>query len=175
MRKAFHGAARAFPALSRAIIRMTLRLPVSRLRTRAWRYALAEGFAASDRRDWRLTRTFLHPACEIDLTRAGGYALGLDQNYRGIDGYITWFESFTEGFSDWDTAVREVVAPPGTRIVAVVDTHARGAGSGIDVGGEISVIFSYEGGWLVRIEVFADSDEALAAVGVRRRPRAGVS
>jgi hypothetical protein len=39
------------------------------------------------------------------------------------------------------------------------------------VTGELWVVFTYERGWLTEIETFADSDEALAAVGLERRAR----
>jgi hypothetical protein len=157
-----------FPVLTRIGIRAVIALPASRLRIRLWTWAMRLGFSSSDRRDWDFIRTFLDPAARVDLDRAGGWRLGFDSQYRGPDGYIRWFETLTEAFEHWNTSDIEVIAPAGTRVLVVVRPRGQGAGSGLPVSGELWAVFSYERGWLTRIQAFADSDEALAAVGLRR-------
>jgi hypothetical protein len=127
------------------------------------------GFTASDRREWDVVRGFMSPDVRIDLDRAGGWRLGFESEYRGLDGYIQWFEMFTEFFAGWDTSELEVVAPAGPRVLAISRPTARGAGSGVPVTGELWVVFTYERGWLTRIQPFSEPDEAFATVGLKRR------
>jgi hypothetical protein len=133
------------------------------------------GFSTSDRRDWEFLRGYMHPEAVVDLTRAGGWRLGLEAEYGGLEGYVRWFETFTEAWADFSTDDIEVVAPRGNRVVVLVRPRAKGVGSGIDIAGELATVFTYDRGWLVRIEGFAESDEALARVGLQRRPRASVT
>ena len=158
-----------FPVLTRILIRALVAVPASRLRTRLWAWGMRIGFTTSDRSDWEFLRTYMHPDAQVDFTRGGGWRLDLDPEYRGPDGYTRWFEAFTEIWSGFNTGELEVVAPPGNRVFVVSHPQAKGVASGIEVGGELSAVFTYDRGWLRRIQGFADRDEALATIGLERR------
>jgi hypothetical protein len=160
----------AIPAFTRAWLRLLVAIPPSRLRTTLWRQALRIGYATSDAEDWRFLRGYVHPEAVIDLSQAGAWGLDVEREYRGPDGYVRWFETFTETWSEWDTELLEVYAPRGNSVVTVAHAHGRGVGSGVEVGADLVITFTYEDGWLKEIKQFPDADEALAALGVRRRP-----
>lgn len=160
-----------FPVLIRLTIRFLVALPQSRLRTRLCGWGMGIGFTASDRRDWEFLRGYMRPDAKVDLSRGRGWGLDLDLEYRGPEGYVTWFEAFTDVWSGFDTGELRVIAPAGNRVLVVSHPRGRGIGSGVEVTGELWTLFTYEGGWLARIENFGDPDEALAEVGLRRRPK----
>jgi ketosteroid isomerase-like protein len=153
----------------RAWLRLLVAMPPSRLRTRLWRQALRVGYATSDAEDWTFLRAYVHPDVVIDLSQAGAWGLDVEREYRGPDGYIRWFETFTETWSEWDTELLEVYAPRGNSVVTVARARGRGAGSGVEVGADLVIAFTYEDGRLRKIKQFPDVDQALAALGVRRR------
>ena len=161
-----------FPALTRVVIRTLVLRPRSRLRDRLWHWAMRIGFSTSDRRDWEFLRTYMHPVADVDLSRAGGWALDLRGGYRGPDGYVRWWEAFNEVWTGFDTGRLQVVAPPGNRVLVISHPTGRGVHSGLEVTGEMATVFTYEDGWLTRIQNFADPEEALESVGLRRRATA---
>ena len=93
------------------------------------------------------------------------------------------------GFEEGDVvrgrdAVREALRPDGTiwearsyevqriidageRVVALVHEKRRGRGSGVEVGADIALVYSFRGGRVSRIEPYMSQREALEAAGLR--------
>jgi ketosteroid isomerase-like protein len=73
----------------------------------------------------------------------------------------TWLEVFaTEQLEP-----REII-DAGERIVVMVDEHAQGKASGIEVNQRFAMVWTLRGGRAVRMEVFRTRNEALDAVGL---------
>ena len=52
------------------------------------------------------------------------------------------------------------------RVVALLHEHRRGRGSGVEIGTDIAMIYSFKGGKVVRIEPFMRQAAALEAAGL---------
>lgn len=91
--------------------------------------------------------------------------------YRGFEQVTAFMESQLESFDEWRFEVEDILATGRPdELLALVDLHGRGRGSGVEVTISIAHRIQLENGKLRRLEVVPSQDEALAAAGLKRRP-----
>jgi uncharacterized protein len=86
-------------------------------------------------------------------------------SYRGHDGYRRVIADFAE---DWDNLrlQPERIHESGDRVVVSGRMVARGKASGIELDIPLGLLYELRDGKVVRLESFADADEALRAAGI---------
>ena len=99
---------------------------------------------------------YVNPAGAIEP----GTRVGLAAFSRAVE------QVFVEG---WESMRYEPerFTPCGDRVAVVLRYRARGRGSGVEVEGRISALWTIRGGKVVRFEWFHGSAEALEAMGLR--------
>jgi ketosteroid isomerase-like protein len=85
---------------------------------------------------------------------------------RGPDGIRQAFRRWYEAFEDVDMEFGEV-DDVGDDVVVTYPLRARGRGSGIEVNQSFTLVWTLQGGKVVRIRSYADRAQALEAVGLR--------
>ncbi len=87
------------------------------------------------------------------------------QVYRGPDGVRRWFDTFYEVMDEVNLEADEFI-PAGERVVCPGRVVARGQDSGIETNQAVSLVWTLREGRAVKIDIYADKREALAAVGL---------
>jgi uncharacterized protein len=83
----------------------------------------------------------------------------------GVDAFTRAGEKLLESWEFW-RAEAEVFESAGDQVAVVVRYRARGRGSGVDVEGRESALWTLRDGKVVRYEWFHEPTEALEAVGL---------
>ncbi len=83
----------------------------------------------------------------------------------GLPAFMGAVEKVFEGWESW-RAQPEVLRAAGDQVAAVVRYRARGRGSGLEVDGRESALWTLRDGKVVRYEWFHGPAEALEAVGL---------
>ena len=115
---------------------------------------------------WKAKRelnfALIHPEVEwvfIDLE-------GRPSTYRGHEGWDEWLRAVRESWEDlWWEPQRLIDA--GDQVVAIVTTHVRGRGSGIDLEIPLGNVWTIRDGLLIHFEMFLNPEDALEAAGLR--------
>ena len=87
--------------------------------------------------------------------------------WSGPEGVLESMAKWTEPFEDFGFEVVEAF-DVGEQVLVELVQHARGKGSGVAVEGHIWHLWTVREGRAVRLEMFGDRDEALAAADSRR-------
>jgi ketosteroid isomerase-like protein len=95
---------------------------------------------------------------EYDWTRSIGPQRGV---YRGQDGFLEFAEDQWSMFDEVRLEVHELI-PCGDHVVVRSTTHGRGRG-GVPVSANSAQLYTFDESRLVRITLYQDRDEALAA------------
>jgi ketosteroid isomerase-like protein len=95
---------------------------------------------------------------EYDWTRSMGPNRGL---YRGIEGFMEFVNDQWSTFDEVRLEAHELI-PRGKHVVATTTVHARGR-EGLPVSANSTHLYTFENGRLVRITLFQEREEALAA------------
>jgi ketosteroid isomerase-like protein len=103
----------------------------------------------------------LHPEVEFLPIRAQLEGT----SYRGHDGYRRVVADFEEDWEDLRLPP-ERIHEAGDRVVVSGRMVARGKASGVELDIPLALLYELREGKVVRIESFADPDEALRAAGV---------
>ena len=115
---------------------------------------LREGYDAFNRGDFDAATAFLHP--EVEWERAGDVGPSL----RGRDAVREWMEP--EAFTRQQNEIREITVH-GDKVLVYADFHGVGAGSGIELTQSGYQLWTIGDGLAVKVQIFFDRDEALAA------------
>jgi ketosteroid isomerase-like protein len=83
--------------------------------------------------------------------------------YRGIEGIRSWIRAGTETFEDvrWE---RREFAVRGPHVLVDVRGHFLGAGSGVETELEVTHVFTFRGGRMIRVAGYLDRAKAFEAV-----------
>jgi ketosteroid isomerase-like protein len=92
-----------------------------------------------------------------------------DREYRGIDGARRFLREWLEAWDNWELELREL-HDAGDQVVAIVHQRGRSKAAGLPVEMEFAQVFTLRDGMQVRMEMYADPSEALAAAGLRSTP-----
>ena len=90
------------------------------------------------------------------------------QVYHGREGAQQFIADWTAPFDDWSLEQEEAIDAGDGRVVVISRQHGRHRLTGMPVDMRLAQVFTVEDGVLLRMEMYADADEALAAVGVSR-------
>ncbi len=88
--------------------------------------------------------------------------------YRGRDGFVKALRNAMSVFDQVDVAVEEVLQA-GSHVVVFVHISGVGQESGAPVEMRVAHVWTMDNGRAIRMQVYLDRDEALAAVGLREQ------
>jgi ketosteroid isomerase-like protein len=89
----------------------------------------------------------------------------VDRRYRGREAVREFFGRISDGF-DVTVDPQEIVEAPNDRVVAVERWHSR-AGRGIELEFDVTDVYLFRDGLVVRVDGFIDRGEAFEAAGLR--------
>jgi ketosteroid isomerase-like protein len=151
-----------FPGLSRRLRARTAGLPAgSRLRRAALTRAVRTGYAATNRDDYAVVRSALHPEVELVPPNRDEPALGFDPVYHGPEGVERFIRQWKSGFNGFRYEPREVADAGGARFALRLGMIWPLPG-GTEVSDEYGVVFTLEDGLVRRQDSFRDWSDALA-------------
>jgi len=113
---------------------------------------------AFNRRDVGAMRALGGDDFEYDWSRSMGPNQGV---YRGPDGFMEFAHEQWDMFSEMHIEPQELI-PRGNHVVVPITVRARGRGD-ISVSANSAMLYTFEGGRLVRIAMYQGREEALAA------------
>ena len=102
------------------------------------------------------------PDCEFI---PAGLLPGVEEVYRGPDGFRRFASLFWEGFDDPRVEVDDLV-DAGDQVLATVTNRGRGKVSGVDVARTTWAVWTIRDGKVIRGQAFESRAEALEAVGL---------
>jgi ketosteroid isomerase-like protein len=105
---------------------------------------------------------YLHP--EVEIHPATGGILDMATMYRGHDGMRQFAETAWESF-DMAVEIEEITTAPDGRILATERWQMR-ARDGIETGFQLTDIYTFRDGLIIRIDGFRERAEALEAAGL---------
>jgi ketosteroid isomerase-like protein len=119
-------------------------------------------FEAFHRRDVDAAIQYLHPANELypALTGPGGRG-----HYRGREEAKEFFELITDVWETMTVEITETIETPDNRILSVELWRVRGR-DGIEIDTELTDVYAFRDGLIVRVDGFRDKAKALDAVGL---------
>jgi ketosteroid isomerase-like protein len=88
------------------------------------------------------------------------------QSYRGLDGYAEFLRTWTEAFETWSHRLDRAVDAGDGRVVGWGHQWGVGKGSGVPVDLDFGIVFELRDGRLVRVRLYMEPAQALAAVGL---------
>jgi len=123
---------------------------------------LRRGFEALARRDMEaadvIMRKHYTPDFEFESALTG-------QVHKGAQGMRDLASDLWDTL-DYVPAVEEII-DFGEHVVVVLRISGRGAGSGVPVSQWVTILWTFEDGWIVRGKSFTSRAEALEAAGLR--------
>src|SRR6478736_5097755 len=87
------------------------------------------------------------------------------QLYHGVDGARQFLADWRAPFDKWGLHDHELIDAGGDHVVAISRQRARHRTTGMAVDMVIAQVFTIRDGLQTRMQMYADPDEALAAVG----------
>ena len=121
---------------------------------------IRQSIDAFNRRDADAMRALAGDDFEYDWTRSMGPDRGV---FKGPDGFLEFMNAQWEMFDPLVLEADDFI-PRGNHVV--VPTTIRGRGpQGVPVSAQSASLYTFEGGRLVRITMFQEREEALAAAG----------
>jgi ketosteroid isomerase-like protein len=88
------------------------------------------------------------------------------QTYKGIEEARRFIRDWTAAFDDWNIEVLALHDAGGDKVVGVVRQRGRSKATGLPVDMLYAQVFTIRDGKQIRLEMYADPDEALKAVGL---------
>jgi ketosteroid isomerase-like protein len=87
--------------------------------------------------------------------------------WRGREGYVEWFRTWTGEFEDWSLRLERVIDAGRDRVVALTYQSATGKSSGVPVEFRVGVVWELKDGRVVRARNYRTHADALEAAGLR--------
>jgi ketosteroid isomerase-like protein len=84
--------------------------------------------------------------------------------YAGIEGARRFLAAWADAWEDWTLELEELV-DAGDRVIGIMRQSGRARATGIPVEMRFALVWMFRDGRQVRMQMYADPDEALAAVG----------
>jgi ketosteroid isomerase-like protein len=88
------------------------------------------------------------------------------QTYKGIEEARRFIREWTAAFDDWEIEVVALHDAGGDKVVGVLRQRGRSKTTGVPVDMLYAQVFTIRDGEQTRMEMYADPDEALKAVGL---------
>ena len=89
------------------------------------------------------------------------------QTYEGIDEARRFIREWTAAFDDWEIDVLAIHDAGDDRVVGILRQRGRAKSTGLPIDMQYGQVVTLRDGKQVRMEMYADPDEALQAVGLR--------
>jgi ketosteroid isomerase-like protein len=119
---------------------------------------IKHGFAALARGDIEEMLTVVHP--EIELLPLSGKLIDR-RTYHGHEGVREWDQA---RHTTWDLElIPAEYEDLGDSVLVHGEVRSRGAASGVELDTQVSWVFTFQDGKIIRLEAFLDRDEARAA------------
>jgi ketosteroid isomerase-like protein len=120
-------------------------------------------FEAAARRDAAGVLAAYDEDVEVDFSRAPQAAMIGRRIYRGHEGLRRWFREWHDAWADVHDEVEEVI-DAGEHVISVVNQHARGRASGVDVEQKhVAGMWTLRDGKVIRVVWFPDRAHAIEA------------
>ena len=103
-----------------------------------------------------------HPDFVWDMSTFRGWPE--DPEYVGTEGYERFMRDWLEPFEHWNLEPEEYV-DAGERVAVIVHQRGRAKSSGATVEMRFGQVWTFRDGKVARSQLYADPNEALAAVG----------
>jgi hypothetical protein len=112
------------------------------------------------------TGAFSSPEVVFDLSRSGIPGVSVYEGAEVVKKFFEddWFSVFP--FEEWQIVVEDMV-DLGDQVVALTSQKGRGASSGVEAQLKLGNLFTIKDGLIVRIEIFQNREQALAAAATR--------
>lgn len=91
------------------------------------------------------------------------------QTYEGVEGARAFLREWTEAWHDWELQLVEL-HDAGDRIVAIMRQQGRAKSTGLHVDMTFAQVWTVRDGKQVRMEMYADPEEAFEATGLHTSP-----
>ena len=123
-------------------------------------------YEAALRRDAATVLALYDPGVELDASRIGVsmHPSGGD-TYHGHDGLRALFRDWHEAWGKIEYDYEELI-DAGEEVVAVVNRHARGRASGVEVERPFALLWTLRDGKVIRVVWYLTPEEALEAAGL---------
>ncbi len=142
------------------------RPPTSPLRKGLLGWLVVRGFAAVEREDWELLRSFYAEDIEYSMTSPDGTPfIGEAEGRHGMDGLIAMFEEVLQMFDFATYRVLEVL-DAGDWFVTLTEMDLRGRASGIEMAQEQGHVYNVVDGRIIRQRTYFSARTALETVGL---------
>jgi ketosteroid isomerase-like protein len=86
--------------------------------------------------------------------------------WRGREGYVEWFRTWTREFEDWSLRLERLIDAGHYRVVAFTHQSATGKESGAPVELNLGTVFELKHGRVVRMRTYLTHAKALEAAGL---------
>ena len=103
-----------------------------------------------------------HPDLVWDVSNLGWPE---QQVYHGAEGAMQFLADWADAWDDWEMEVEEYI-DAGERVVVIVNQRGRSTASGIPVEMRFAQVWTLRDGQGIRMQMYANPAEALAAVGL---------
>jgi ketosteroid isomerase-like protein len=90
-----------------------------------------------------------------------------DQTYQGREGYERFMRNWLEPFDDWHLDVERFVDAD-DKVVVIQRQRGTSKSTGVEVDMRFAQVWTLRGGKVIRVELYADPEEALEAAGVSK-------
>ena len=88
------------------------------------------------------------------------------QTYHGIEGAREFMAAWLDAWEEWELVVEELYET-GVKVVAVLAQRGRAKTSGLPVEMHFVQVWTFDDGKQIRMEMYADAEQALEAVGLQ--------
>lgn len=103
-----------------------------------------------------------HPDLVWDVTNLGWPE---QQIYDGPEGAMQFMAEWADAWDDWEMEAEEYI-DAGERVVVIVNQQGRSKATGIPVEMRFGQVWTLRDAQAIRMQLYADPDEALKAVGL---------
>jgi ketosteroid isomerase-like protein len=111
-----------------------------------------------------LLEDIIHPDFVWDMSTFRGWPER--KTYDGLEGTRQFLTDWTSAWEDWRLEVREIL-DAGDDVVAILHQSGRSKTTGLPVDMDFAQVWTFSEGKQIRMRMYADSDEALRAAGLR--------
>ena len=123
-------------------------------------------YEAAASRDAAAVFALYDPLVELDASRLGlAGGAGTAGISRGHEGLRSFFREWHEAWGNIEYSYEELI-DAGEQVIAVVNRHARGRASGIEVERPFALLWTLREGKVIRVAWFLSRADALEAAGV---------
>jgi hypothetical protein len=157
-----------WPGLKHMTTASVLRLPMgSRLRRTLLERAALAAYEAWNSDNYReVARAAADP--EIEVHHAGGdLPVGLDDVYRGPDGYCQAMEDWGDSWRSWRAEIEDVVEVAPDKVLITARHIGEGLASGAKLEQWGGVLYTFRRGKILRVDGFLFSDKESVSEAVK--------